>query len=414
MMFRYLLLFIVPLFLYAQSLKSLLEYAQSSNELIASQKLLSESKKSELKSSENALYPTVDLGGFYKRDDAPNPILPGTTYSGYATVSLDVYKGGAMRATIRQKEDELLSSHFNTEATKNSIELSIVEDFYNIKSTEAQLRAREEASKAVAAQLERMKQFFQASLATSDDVARLQSAYDANLYEIDSIKFQILSLKRGLEVKVGQAIGQLDASAFKKLDSIADEELVAIQALRATKKSLLSASKVIESYYYPQIKVADTYSLYGYADEPTFGNIAIEQLTHQNEILATLNVRLYDFDLLSEKKRAVILQADALREKIAYQSKEQRVQQELARERIKTAELNIKSSQSALKAASSALKTITKKYNSGIVDNVVYLDALSSQTEAKARYERALNNLELAYALYYFYNGKKLREYLSE
>jgi len=412
-MIKYLLL-LVPIFVYAQSLKSLLEFATGANELIVSQKLLSESKKSDLQSSENDLYPTFDLGAYYQRSDKANPILPGTTYSGFAKLSYDVYSGGAKSNTIEQKKSSFLSSQFDVESVKNSVELSIVQDFYNIKSAESRLRAREEASKAVLAQLERMKQFFKASLATSDDVDRLQSAYDSNIYAIESIKFEVLSLKKTLELQVGKKVEGLDNSHFKKKSRVSGEDLVAIESLRATKSSLMSASEVIDSYYYPQIKIEDTYSLYGYMDEPELAGFTIDQLTHQNQIVATLNFRLLDFGVLGEAKRSVVLQADALNEKIKYQSKEQKLQQELAKERIKTAELNINSSKSALKSASSALKTITEKYNSGIVDNVVYLDALSAQTEAKATYETALNNLELSYALYYFYNGKQLGEYLSE
>ena len=89
------------------------------------------------------------------------------------------------------------------------------------------------------------------------------------------------------------------------------------------------------------------------------------------------------------------------------------MQQELSLERIHTSELNIKSSQSSLKAAKSALKTITEKYNAGIVDNVVYLDALSSKTQAQAMYEKSLNDLEIAYGIYYYYNNKDLGEYIK-
>ena len=162
----------------------------------------------------------------------------------------------------------------------------------------------------------------------------------------------------------------------------------------------------------PQIKLEDTYSLYGYADEPTA--FPIEQLDNQNKLMLTLNMRVFDFGVISQTKKSIELNAQAIDKQITYQSKEQKMNQELALYRIQTARLNIKSSQSALKAASSALETITQKYNSGIVDNVVYLDALSSQTEAKALYESSLNNLEIAYALYYFYNAKKLEEFLND
>lgn len=409
-----LILLVIPFFVYAEGLKSLLEHAQNSNELIVSKSILADSKKSEVKSSESNYYPTVDVGAFYQRFDDASPMSPGTTYSGYAKIGLDVYSGGEKSYTLKQKKDELSASQFDYEATKKDISLSIVEDFYSYKTQESSLEARIEASHAVKAQLERMKKFYSASLATSDDVDRLQSAYDSNIYSIESIKFQILTLKKSLELKVGKSIDTLDSSSFTKVDTPDSDELDSIKSLRATQKSIINASEIIDSYYYPQIRVEDTYSFYGYDDEPSLAGFNIELPEKQNKIMATVNMRLFDFGAIGEAKQSVRLNADAMTEQIIYQDKEQKMQQNLADSRIKTAKLNIKSAASALKSSKNALETITKKYNNGIVDNVVYLDALTSQTESKSTYEASLNNLELSYALYYYYNGKKLEEFLND
>jgi len=407
-----LVLLALPFFLYAESLKSLLDYAGNNNELIVSKNILKESKRSELKSSENNYYPTIDVGAFYQRYDEASPIMPGTTYSAYATVGFDVYSGGQKSYTIKQKSDEHRASQFDEEAAKKSTKLAIVQDFYNLKNLEASLSALKESSNAVKAQLDRMTQFYDAQLATSDDVDRLQSAYDKNIYMIDSTSFEIYSLIKELELKVGKNIDSFDNSTFKKVENSDSNELDLIKSLRATKSSMLNASETIDSYYYPQVRIEDTYSFYGYKDEPT--TLPIEQIENQNKIMATVNMRLVDFGAIGEAKEAVRLQASALEQQIVYQTKEQKMKQELSYKRIETAELNIKSSRSALKASTSALKTITEKYSAGIVDNVVYLDALSLNTEAKSSYESSLNNLEISYALYYYYRGKNLEEFLNE
>lgn len=408
------LFLIVPFLMQAEGLKSLLEHAQKSNELIVAKSILADSKESEVKSSESGYYPTVDVGAFYQRYDEASPFSPTATYSGYATVGFDIYSGGEKSNTLKQKKEELLSSKHTYEATKKDMSLSIVEDFYNYKTLEARLDARIEASKAVKAQLNRMQRFYDASLATSDDVDRLQSAYDNNIYNIESIKFEMLRVKKSLELKVGKKIEILESSSFVKNGAVTTEELDSIKALRAQKSATLSASEVIDSYYYPQIRIEDTYSFFGYDDIPEFspGN-PLDLPETQNKLMATLNFRLFDFGAIGEAKESIRLNADAINEQINYQNKEQKMQQELALSRIETAKLNIKSAASALKAANSALETITKKYNNGIVDNVVYLDALSSQTESKSTYEASLNNLELSYALYYYYNSQKLEEFLQ-
>ena len=409
-----LLFLALPLLLNAESLKSLLQYAQANNELVVSQKYIEQSKQKELDSVDSSYYPTVDAGLFYQREDDATPFRPGTTYGASVKVGFDIYDGGKKSYTSKQKNSELTSAIFTSNDTKKSIALGITQDFYNIKSLKASLDAREEASKVLQAQLERMLQFYDAKLATSDDVDRLQSAYDSNVYAIDSLKFEILSLQSALELKVGKNIDSLDDSKFKKTLSQQSDELDSIGAMRANRTAILNLSETVNSYYYPNIRIEDTYSLYGYQDEPSMAGMAIEQLDNQNKIMATLNMRLVDFGAIGEQKAAIALQADALNEQIKYKSKEQKMQLSLAIRRVETVKLNIKSSQSALKSATSALKTITKKYNAGIVDNVVYLDALSSHTQAKAFNEKSINDLEIAYAMYYYYNSKNIEEFLND
>ncbi len=409
---KILLFLMVALCVYAENLKSLLEYAQKNNELLLSKSIMKDAKKSALESSQSDYYPTIDIGAFYQRYDEASPIVPGTTYSGYVSIGFDLYTGGEKSYTYKQKKEEYRASQFDFEASKKSNSLAIVQDFYNLKNLQASLLALQESAKAVKAQLERVKQFYNAQLATSDDVDRLQSAYDKNIYKIDARSFEIYALKKNIELKVGKTIDSFESSTFKKSSAQSADELDSIKGLRATKSSILNASEVIDSYYYPQIRIENRYSLYGYEDEPTA--FPIEQLDNQNRIMATLNMRLMDFGAIGEAKEAVKLKADAIQQQIRYKTKEQKMHQELSIKRIQTAKLHIKSSRSALLASVSALKTITQKYSAGIVDNIVYLDALSASTEAKSAYEASLNNLEISYAFYYFYNGKNLEEFLNE
>jgi len=408
-----LLLLIVPFLLSAEGLKSLLEHAKQKNLLIVSKGISVDAKESQVSSSKSSYLPTVDVGAMYQRFDEPSPFSPTATYGTYATVAFDIYNGGKNSSILKQKKNELLSSKHELEATKKSIELRIVEDFYSYKTLEADLEARVEASNAVKAQLERTERFYDASLATSDDVDRLQSAYDKNIYIIESLKFELLQVKKSLELKVGKGIESLDASSFKKEEAFEGEELESIRAQRHQKSALTNAADALKSAYYPQVRVEDTFSLYGYDNIPVFGGSPLPLPQNQNRLMASVNMRLFDFGAIHEASEALRLNANAVAQEIEYQTKEQKMLQELSLSRIATAKLNIKSAASALKAAKSALGTITQKYNNAIVDNVVYLDALTSYTEAKSTYEASLNNLELSYALHYYYNSKKLEEFLQ-
>ena len=410
---KLLLLGIVPVILFSDDLRLLLEFAKQNNNLINASKISTHAKEKELESAKSNYFPTLDVSGFYKRDDDASPFQPGTVYGANAKVSFDLYDGGKKSYTKKQKANEHKSALYSYKDTQKSILLTIVQDYFNLKSLTSLLKARVEASEAVKVQLERVKHFYEAQLATSDDVDRLQAAYDSNIYAIESLKFQIKALKKSLEIKVGKKIASFEDSTFKKTVQQDQEELDSIQALKYSKTALLNLSETIDSYYYPTIHIEDTYSLYKYQDEPSLAGRPIPLLDNQNEIMATVGLRLFDFGTLKEQKEAIKLQADALSQQIIYKSKEQQMQLELSLDRIHTANLNIKSSKSALKAAKSALKTITQKYNAGVVDNVVYLDALLAKTQAQATYEKALNDLEIAYAIYYYYNNKNIEEFLQ-
>ncbi|QOY55273.1 TolC family protein [Candidatus Sulfurimonas marisnigri] len=405
-----LLLLLVPVFIYAEDLKSLLEYANQNNNLVVSKKLTKDAKAKEVDARESSFYPTIDVGSSLQSLNERSPFSPGVVYSGYAKVGFDIYDGGRKSSMLEQKISEHKASNFDVEAMKNSITLQIVQDFYTLKSLEASLLSRDDAKKSLMAQLERMQRFYGAKVATKDDVERLQSAYDTNIYEIESIKLQILSVKKSLELKVTKEIGTLENSKFKEFVQSEYELSDGIKSLTATQNSILRTAEAISSSYYPQVRVEDTYSLYGYDKTDA---LHPEGADNQNKLLLTLNLRVFDNASIEKEKEAVAINAQALGSEIEYKKQEQKLQYEVALSRIKTSKVKITSAKSALVSANSAFELISKKYDAGIVDNIVYLDALNTQTNAKALYETSLNDLEIAYAIYYHYAGKNIEEFLQ-
>jgi len=231
---------------------------------------------------------------------------------------------------------------------------------------------------------------------------------------MESLKFEILSLTKSLELKVGKSVSVLENSSFIKEDMKEYDTLESTKSLMAQEDSLRESSNGVDSVYYPNITIEDTYSIYGYdREDPVATAFGANLLESQNTLMLTLNMRLYDGAQIAKTKEALLLSSQALNAQVSYQNKEQKIQFELAKSRIYTTELKIKSANSALIAATSAYETIEKKYDVGIVDNVVYLDALTSRTTAKALYTSSLNDLEMAYAMYYFYGGKNIEEFIK-
>ena len=406
---RRLWILMIPLFLNAESLKDLMEFAAINNDLVVSKRYGEQAGAKELDAKKSAYFPTVDVGGYYKRDDEPSPFQAGDVYGAYAKIALDVYDGGKKASQIDQADFALESSTLDALAYKKSLALQITQDFFGVKSLQSSLNSREEAQKSLKAQLERIGSFYEAKMATKDDVDRVRADFDTNVYNMESIKFQILSLKSALELKVGKPIKSLDDSAFNKTLSIDYETLESVKALVAQESSLKSRANAIDSVYYPNVKVEDAYGVYGYDREDPM----VKPLDKQNTLLLTLNLRVFDDGSIAKSKEAVLLNAQALNSQIAYQTKEQAMRYSLSKASVQTANARIKSAFSALNSATSAFETIEKKYNAGIVDYVVYLDALTKKTSSRALYESGLNDLEVAYATLYFYAGKNIKEELK-
>jgi len=404
------LFLIIPAFIYADGLQSLLEFATSNNKIVASNALTQKAKKSEVESSQSAYYPTIDAGAFYKRDDDATPFQAGDTYSAYAKVGVDLYDGGRKSNTIKQNKAVLKSSKYDSSAYKKSLQLQIVQDFYNVKSAKSTLDALQETDKQLLANLERIKKFYAVGSATNDDVERLKAAYSNNSYKISSMKYQILSLKKLLGIKVGKKIDTLDDSSIKIPQEIQKELSDSILSLQANASSLTFTADSLNANYYPQLRVEDTYSVYDYGRE---NSITPSTLDNQNVLMLTLNMRLYDNGTISKQKESILIQKDALSKKIEQLKDEQNINVELSLLKIETVKAQILSAKSSLTSSNSAFETISKKYEAGLVDYVTYLDALSIKTVAKAQYETALNNLQIAYASYYYNTNKNIKDFIK-
>ena len=403
---------LLPALLGADDLKSLLDYATSKSDLVVAKSLTQDGKNKELQAQKSSYYPTLDVGAFYQRLDEKSPFMPGETYSGFAKVGINIYDGGMTSALVDKKSKELQASSFDTEATKKNLSLGIVQDYFNIKTLKATLSAKEDAQKSLAAQLSRVKQFFVAKMATQDAIDRLQAAFDTNAYEIEATKLQMLSAKKILALKVGKDVESFEDSSFIELPSQSFEQSDNLKSLIAQKESLDSGARALMSTYYPVLRVEDTYSLNGYGNVDTSPTIPA-QPDQQNKLMVTLGMRIFDNGSVEKNKEAIVINAQALNSQITYLTKEQKINFEIAQERINTSKIEVTSAQSALKAAKSAFDMIEQKYNAGIVDNVNYLDALASLTNAKALHVKALNDTQIAYGTYYYYSGKNIKEFLK-
>ena len=406
-------LLMFPALICAQDLSSLITSAQKNNQLLKASALQVASKHKALESQKSAYYPTLDVGGAYVTFDKVSAFQPGNTLNLFAKAGVDLFDGFRKSAQVKQKKSLFQASRYDLAYAKKSLSLDIVHDFYHIKSAQAQLKALQEKSKQLQADIKKVKKFKAAGLASQDYVDKLHAAYEANNYGIESLKFSIKSLKNYLALKIGTPIDILEDATLLNPTDLAYTPSEAIKSLEKQAQSITQGAKALGSIYYPQVRLEDTYGYYDYSRDDGLRKFGIEQVDKQNKLSVVANIRLFDNGSVKKQKQALQIQKQALQQKIDFQKAQEKIRYNLSLEALQTAKLNIQSAQSALKAAQSVYKSIKAKFNVGIVDQVTYLDALSQKTASQARFQKAQNDYEIAKADYYFTANKNIKDYIK-
>ncbi|MCH9814407.1 MAG: TolC family protein [Epsilonproteobacteria bacterium] len=410
---RIILLSLLPLVVFAQDLQTLITAVENSNQMLKSTKLNTDASAKNIESQKSNSYPTLDIGTAYTTIDKVSAFEAGNHLRVYAKAGIDIFDGFKNRNLVKQKKREYQANQHDLYYYKETLLLDVIQDYFNIKSAEASLSALQKKSKQLQADLKRITRFKAAELATQDEIDKLQSTYDANLYDIETQKLNIQTLKEYLSLKTDLHIDNLKESHLIMPQTLTYHPSNALLALQKQAEALGAAAKARNAIYYPNLRLEDTYAYNDYSRDDGSSAIGLERIDKQNTLSLSANMRLFDNGTIKKQKQAIQIQKQALLEQINYKKKEEQVAFNLALVSLKSTQTNIKSTKSAYKAAQSTFKSIKAKFNAGIVDNVTYLDALTQMTNTNALYQKSLNDLEIAKANYYFRAGKNLKDFIQ-
>lgn len=400
-----------PALLYGESLKEIVDIALLNNNIVNAKVYTQEAQKYTLKASRGNYLPTLSIGGNFQSLNERTPNVAGDIYSGYAKVAWNIYDAGKTYNNVKQNEALLNSKNLDLSAYQKELQKTIVEDFFSIKNAEASLEALNEKQKLLDAELQRVKMFFEVGSTTKDDVEKLQAELSNNLYQIETLKYQILSMQKLLSIKVGKEINTLKESILEtpiQLETVQENDT--ITSLKQQKEALSYSAKGVDDTFEPYITVENTYNSYDY-DRDDLNHPA--GLDDQNKLMVSLNIKLFDGQVTNNQKKALLMQQKSLNEEIKQLEQIQETNAQLSLAQIETTKAQIQSAKSSLESAQSAYETVLEKYRVGASDNVAYLDALSVKTQAQALYSQAINNLQVAYAYYYYYTNQEIKEYIK-
>ncbi len=403
----------LPAWIYAQSLTALIESAQQTNHIIKASTYHLQAKAQELDAQKSTYYPTVDVGATYVSFDKYSPFQAGNTLNVYAKAGVDLFDGFRKSAQVADKKSAYKASQYDLRYTQRSVALDIVKDFFHIKSMEASALALIEKSKQLQADIKKIKKFKRAGLAAQDYVDKLQAAYDANKYALESLKLNIKTVENYLSLKSGVALGVLEDATLINPQTLKYTPSEAIKSMQEKAHSLQEKARAIHAAYYPNIRLEDSYGYTDYSRDEGLKKFGIDEIDKQNKIALTAHMRLFDKGSINKQAQALMLEKKALQERIHFQIKQEKIRYKLALASLKTAQSNIQSAQSAKQAAQSVYKSIKAKFDAGIVDQVTYLDALSQKTASQARFKQAQNAFEIAKANYYFIANKNIKDYIK-
>ncbi|MDD2452111.1 MAG: TolC family protein [Sulfurovum sp.] len=396
-------------------LKALITNAHQNNPMIKATELNAQAKSKEMEASKSAFWPTLDIGGSYSRVTPNSLVNPGETTSGYVTMSMDLYDGGRKSAMVRAKKFEYRASLFEQEAFAKDLALKIIDHYYTIRKLQAILAALYGQSKELKAQLDRIRKFSAAGLATQEDIDKLVAVYEHNRYTIENTKLSLQTRLENLRLESGLPVDNLKNSIFKEPGNIIFEPYEQSKILQASANVLDENAKAVNAGYMPHITLQDNYSRSSFDDmasSPGLDSGSI-LLDHQNQASISVNMRLFDNGKMSKEKEALQYQKLALESKRQYRIDEQKMQFRLSKKNLQTIRAKLQSARSELTSAQSTYRAIVKKFENGLVDNIAYLDALNNQTLAKARYDETRYDYEIGKSIYYYYAGKDPKEFIE-
>lgn len=320
-----------------------------------------------------------------------------------------VFDGFKRENTLSQSDAVKNAAQYDLAAQKKGLSLEVIQRYFELQNTLDAIETHGVMRDQLSAQLVRLEKFKSAGLASEDTVMRIRSELSNAHYVLEDLNYQAHRQKGDLEMISGQQISDLK-SAFLIEPSLAKtQEPDTLKALRYSRDAKRFEAEKTDTGYLPTIKIEDQYSYYDYHNDP----IAAMRVDAQNKFTASLTMNLIDFSSASTAKQALAVQAQAKTSELAYASKEAQNNVQMAARYVQRSRILIDAAHSAFDASQKTFDAVKQKYEARIVDNITYLDALHSLTDATNQLSRAKRSLHYAYAAYYYYAGFDPKEFVQ-
>jgi len=407
------LILLLPIMLFSKvvDLKYLINHSKNSG-LNMSAKYEVDAANAQLNAINGSYYPTIDIGASFTKISPRATMQGGKQKVAYIKAKYLLFDSGKRAYNKKAQEYNLLNAKLKQIATYKSIELKIVNSYYNLLKLQSMLSALKSEKREILAQIDRIKKFKSAGLVTEDDLYKLQSVKEAINFKISNLKLSIKRLKSNLELESSTKFSAIKP-IFLKQKRVAFKPNENIKIVTNSANAIEAKAKAILANKMPQITIEDTLSASKVSDintpVPLFSK---SESINQNKLSINLNIHIFDKSIDAQSE-ALKYKKLSLLSKRGYYLKQQKIEFKLSKEKLKNMLTKLKSAKSELAFAKKNYATIKEKYKSGLVDNITYLDALNQKILATAKYKESIWDLEIAKALYYYYSGREIKEFIK-
>lgn len=402
--------FLVPIFLYSQNLEELVNLTIE-NRLVESSKQNLDALKDEYKSVQRGYLPKLDAGASYSINEHEYPNNPKKRANAYGSINYMLYDGGKKYDIYDGYETNIKSGEKSLDALKNNLSLTVIQYYFDYLSLEAKKDAKQKEIEQLTAQEDRIGRFYNAGTTTEDELQKIVSRLQNAIVELQEIELNIITITHNLEYITGTQVSITDGSKLEDINNLIQKNpRFDIQALDFVTQSKQSVAQAQKSGYYPTITLDNTFNYYDNNYDRKINDTDINN--HQNVASANMKWNLFSFGQTKYQYESKQKEYLASRSNFEYEKNKADVDLQLALKSYNIAKAKIKSTEATLKAAQSAYEIIKSKFESGLIDNVAFLQSLTEKYDAISQHKKAINDLEVKKATIIYHSGEKLQEYI--
>lgn len=416
----------------AWTLEDCTKYALEHNLQIQQANNSTESAKVDVKQSRGSLFPSLTFSSqqqlnFQKVESqsyasfdskAKNP-----TYSGSYSLSANVtlFNGGSNWRQLKQSRIKEEASSLDAEVTANSIQVRLIESYYQILYAHESVLTNEEIVALAEQELERAKSRQEVGLVSQVEVAQMQSQLEQNRYQLVQARnteaSDILTLKQLLQLSP-DTLFAIDFRSFSsddvlaELPSVIDAENMALSNLpnlRAAQLQTQSADlqvKIAQGNYLPTVSMnASLSSNNGNTYEGGFG----EQIKNhvRSSIGLSIQVPIYDGrQTRSQVEKAKIQKANQLLEEENTRLDVENTITSLHLD-IQAAQARYQSAIASEESARQAFEIMDERYSVGLESMVDLLTEKNNYLKARQETLQSKFTALLNQEILKFYTGQK-------